>query len=78
MNQEGIIKKVGNFVKKHFSEVVLGTVGLISGICMINSTKRNNERQDYVAGMMAEEHERKMKLYEKAKDSKETNVNINL
>lgn len=78
MNQKGIVKKTCNFIKKHFTEVVLGTVGLISGVCMISQTKKNNEQKDYISEMMTEEHEEKMKLYERAKDSNQTNVNINL
>lgn len=79
-NQEkrGIVKKACNFLGKHIGEIVVGSVGLIAGACMLKSTKNTIETQNDITNIQKEEHEKRMELYEKAKYSDNTSVNINL
>lgn len=76
--KRGIVKKTCDFVVNHVGEFVIATVGVMAGICMSKTTKNTIARQNQITNMQKEEHEARMQLYEKAKYSDNTNVNINL
>lgn len=79
-NQEkrGIVKRTREFISKHIGEIVLGTIGIIGGVSMITTTSKTNKTITDMNKRQQEEHEKKMELYEKAKYSDNTSVNINL
>lgn len=79
-NQEkrGIVKRTCNFIANHVGEIVISTVGIIAGCCMIKTTKDTNQKQSKIVDMELKEHEERMQLYEKAKYSDNTQVNINI
>lgn len=76
--KRGIFKRARDFVSDHIAEIVLGTIGVISAGSMIVTTNRTNKTINDMNKREQEEHEKKMELYEKAKYSDNTSVNINL